>query len=83
MYHNLLAKFWTSLIDDLVGKGVIHLNKSTRSVTYKERVILEREKMRIKAQEFLESTDFDYWAHITGVEPIKLREMIYARINSA
>lgn len=74
------AHFWRNLLDDYHGRGCPDPDSLPmairRSHTHQERVIIERERLSVKAAAYLDTDDFSSWAYICGMEPSALREAI-------
>ncbi len=72
---SLLAAFWKTLLNDLHGEGVTSDSIGGR-LPYADRVRIEKEKLADDARAFLESEGFTFWAHMSSLEPDRLKEML-------
>ena len=75
----LLAAFWRCLHSDLDGSGCTSdsLPSAQRRLPYGERVTIERVQLQESAQQFVESSDFDWCADQSGLDPTLLRIQLY------
>ncbi len=73
-----LAAFWKCLRSDLKGVGCTSdsLPSAQRRLPYTERVIIERTQLQRDAQQFLNSTDFGWWADQSGLDVTQLRTQL-------
>lgn len=79
--QTFLAAFWRCVWLDLHGRGVTTddgLPYYVRKLSYRERVAAEHVILKSRANEFLASSDFDWWATICGLDPSYLREALNA-----
>ena len=74
-----LTAFWRCLHSDLVGSGCTSdsLPSQQRRLPYPERVISERTQLQENAMQFLDSTDFEWWADQSGLDAALLRMQLY------
>ncbi len=78
--QNLMHAFWKCVRDDIAGRGCTldNLTPEERRLPYDERVIIEKEQLRVEALGFLETKDFDYWSGLSHLNPDKLRGRFHA-----
>ena len=74
----MLANFWRCLKKDLQGNGVTsdEVPPECRHLPYAARVSIERRALRTDAIQFLDSSDFNRWAELSGLEPVPLRRAL-------
>lgn len=81
--YELLGYFWKILRDDISGNGCPDYENLLRGPSYRDSVIIERNRLKQEARVFLDTPEFDNWADLSGADPNALREdLLHAYVYS-